>query len=66
MYRIQKSVFAGYLNLEKRIELVDKFELYISSDNDNIVLIPICKTCEDSIIIEGFTELPEKKDFEFV
>ena len=38
----------------------------ISSDNDNIVLIPTCKSCEDSIIIEGFTELPEKKDFEFV
>lgn len=66
LYRVQKSVFAGYLDLERRLNLAEKFDLYISSDNDNIVLIPICKNCEESIFIEGFTEIPQIKDFDFV
>lgn len=65
LYRVQKSVFAGHLDLERRLDLVDKFELYISSDNDNIILIPLCKSCEDSIFIEGFTEIPQIRDFDF-
>ena len=68
LYRIQKSLFAGNLNLNDRFNLNEDMHMYLSSKNDNIIIIPVCKSCKE--FITQFSDisisLPEKKDFEFV
>lgn len=56
--RIQKSVFYGVLDNDDKFDLIDSFELYLSSESDSIILIPVCKNCFDSIFIEGDFEFP--------
>lgn len=66
LYRLQKSVFTGFINLETRIKLSDELDSYISSPKDSIIIIPICQTCKESIITIGNAALPTKKDFTFI
>jgi CRISPR-associated protein Cas2 len=63
LIRVQKSVFSGFLDIDERLELINDFELYLSSDNDSIMIIPVCETCKDSIFIEGDLDLPKKESF---
>ena len=49
--RIQKSVFSGTITLKDRFELCDGIEIYLSSENDSIIIIPICESCSRSIEI---------------
>ena len=68
LHRMQKSLFAGNLNLEERFDLNEDMDMYLSSKKDSIIVMPICKSCKSSII--QFSDipvsLPEKKDFEFI
>ena len=66
LYRIQKSIFSGFLNPDERLDLADEFDKYLSGENDSIVLIPACESCSDSIFYEGNLNLPKLSDFEFV
>lgn len=67
LYRMQKSVFIGYLELESILDLSEEFEKFLSSDKDSIVLFPLCKSCRESISIEGNASIPvETKKYEFL
>ena len=57
--RIQKSVFAGYLELNDRLNLADEIEMYLSKDTDSIVIFPICGSCKESILLVGDADIPQ-------
>ena len=59
LYRIQKSVFAGHLTIDERLDLADETESFLSSDKDSIIIFPLCKTCKDSILYEGEVYIPQ-------
>ncbi len=58
-YRIQKSVFAGYITVDDRLNLADEIEAFLSSDNDSIIIFPICNNCKSSILYDGEVNMPE-------
>lgn len=67
LYRLQKSVFIGYLELESMLDLAEEFEKFLSSDKDSIVLFPLCKSCRESISLEGNAPIPvEDRKYEFL
>ena len=57
--RLQKSVFIGYLEPDERLNLANDVETYLSSDNDSIVIFPICEGCKKSILIQGDADIPQ-------
>lgn len=57
--RIQKSVFTGYLDLNKRLNLADEIEIYLSKDTDSIIIFPICGSCKESILLVGDVNIPQ-------
>jgi len=59
LYRIQKSVFAGHLTLDERLDLADETESFLSSEKDSIIIFPICKNCKDSILYGGEVLIPQ-------
>ena len=59
LYRIQKSVFAGHLTLDMRLDLADETDSFLSSDNDSIIIVPVCKNCKNSILSSGEVYIPE-------
>lgn len=59
LYRIQKSVFAGYLTIDERLDLAEESESFLSSDNDSIIIFPLCKNCKDSILYHGEVYIPD-------
>jgi len=67
-HKIQESLFASNLNSNKRMELLNDLEIFLSSDRDSIIVFPICGNCKDSISIFSGAEiiLPSDKKFEFV
>lgn len=68
LHRIQKSLFAGVLNLNERMDLLNDLEIFLSSDKDSIIMFPICENCKDSVNIFSDTRIymPEDKEFEFI
>ena len=56
--RLQRSVFIGYLEAKERLDLAGDVETYISSDADSIVIIPVCESCKNSILIQGDAAIP--------
>ena len=56
--RIQKSVFIGYLQLKERLDLAEDIDTYLSKDTDSIIILPLCNTCKDSILLVGDAEIP--------
>ncbi|MDR1820387.1 MAG: CRISPR-associated endonuclease Cas2 [Methanobrevibacter sp.] len=67
-YRIQKSVFAGDITLDERLDLIDNVEMYLSSERDSIIVVPICESCKDSIVIcsEYKLTLPHNLEFKLL
>ncbi|MDR2831020.1 MAG: CRISPR-associated endonuclease Cas2 [Methanobrevibacter sp.] len=67
-YRIQKSVFAGDLSLNERIDLIEDIEVHLSSKRDSIIIFPICEACKDSIEIFSDYEitLPHQLEFKLI
>lgn len=57
--RLQKSVFIGYLEPDERLNLANDVETYLSSDNDSIVIFPVCESCKKSILIQGDADIPQ-------
>ena len=68
LHRIQKSLFAGDLDLNERLDLLDELEIFLSSNKDSIMMFPICENCKESINIFSDYEiyLPENSDFQFI
>lgn len=64
--RIQKSIFAGILSIEERLDLAEEFDFFLSSDKDSIIMIPVCESCESSIFIEGEVNLPKPQNYAFL
>lgn len=57
--RIQKSVFIGYLELSERLDLSEDLKTYLSKDTDSIIILPLCETCKNSILLEGDADIPQ-------
>lgn len=66
LHRIQKSIFVGYLDIDYRLDLASEFDSFISSDKDSIILIPICESCANSILLEGEINLPKEEHYKIV
>ncbi|KZX10322.1 CRISPR-associated endonuclease Cas2 [Methanobrevibacter filiformis] len=68
LHRIQKSVFTGFMEFDARLSFFDDIETYISSENDSIIMIPICDKCADSIDIcsDSDISLPRKIEFKLL
>ena len=64
--RIQKSIFAGFLSIDERLDLASEFDSFLSSQKDSIIMIPVCESCEDSILIEGEFTLPKPQNYVFL
>ena len=64
--RIQKSIFAGLLSIEERLDLAEEFDFYMSSAGDSIIMVPVCESCVDSIFIEGEVNLPKSQNYVFL
>ena len=61
LIRIQKSVFAGHLNKNRRQELRKKIEHNILAEKDSIIQLEICEKCKDQIALIGNSTLPTKE-----
>ena len=59
LYRIQKTVFAGHLTIDERLDLAEETETFLSSDNDCIIILPMCKNCKNSILYSGEVYIPD-------
>lgn len=57
--RLQKSVFIGYMPPKDRLGLASEFEEYLTSSKDSIVLLPLCESCKNSILLEGEANIPK-------
>ena len=57
--RLQKSVFIGYLEADERLGMAEDIETYLSSDNDSIIIFPICESCKNSILLSGDADIPK-------
>ncbi|MGL4670579.1 MAG: CRISPR-associated endonuclease Cas2 [Methanobacteriaceae archaeon] len=68
LHRVQKSAFLGILSLKERGKLDDDMDKYLSSDNDSIIIIPICESCRGSIVQfgEGNLSLSVEEEYRFV
>jgi CRISPR-associated protein Cas2 len=68
LHRIQKSLFAGNLDLNERIDLSNELEIFLSSEKDSIMIFPICESCKSSLNIfsDNGISLPEELEFKFV
>lgn len=68
LHRIQKSLFAGDLDLNERKNLKSDFKTFLSSNKDSIILFPICDSCKNSISInsEEKIQLPNDIEFKFI
>ena len=59
LYRIQKSVFAGHLTNDERLDLAEESKSFLSSGNDSIIIFSLCKNCKDAILYCGEVYIPE-------
>lgn len=68
LHRVQKSAFSGILTLKDRFELSDEIELYLSSDKDSIIIIPVCESCSKSIEIFSDSDLflPQVEEYKLI
>lgn len=57
--RIQKSVFIGYLKLNERLDLAEDLKTFLSKDTDSIIILPLCESCKNSILLEGDADIPK-------
>ena len=57
--RIQKSVFIGYLKLNERLDLAEDLKTFLSKDTDSIIILPLCESCKNSILLEGDADIPQ-------
>lgn len=63
--RIQKSVFSGYLNKEKRLMIKNEIKENILSEKDSILQVEICENCKELITQLGNNKIPEDEDNEY-
>ncbi len=64
--RIQKSVFSGYLDQEKRNKIKNEIEENILSEKDSIIQLEICENCKDRITAIGNNKIPSDKEEEYM
>jgi CRISPR-associated protein Cas2 len=57
LHRIQKSVFVGNLEFKSKIDLIADIDFHLSSENDSIIIMPVCKSCKSSIEIFSDSDL---------
>lgn len=65
LHRIQKSGFLGNLNHDKRMQLEETLNDYISGIKDSIYVVPICKELS-KIFSKREIELENKFNFKIV
>ena len=64
--RIQKSVFSGYLDQEKRNKIKNEIEENMLSEKDSIIQLEICENCKDRITAIGNNKIPSDKEEEYM
>ncbi len=62
-YRVQKSVFEGFISKESLKELVDKMKDIINEEEDSVRFYPLCNACEKKVIVMGVGTTVEKVDY---
>ena len=59
--RIQKSVFCGMLNNQKKKDLIVKISTIIDDSSDSVYIMPNCSKCFSKLVMLG-----EKFDVEYI
>jgi len=62
-YRVQKSVFEGFLSKESLEECAGKLEKIINKEEDSVRFYPLCKDCEKKVFIKGIGTFIEEVDY---
>lgn len=62
-YRVQKSVFEGYLSHEDVAECKAKLLAEIDQGEDSVRFYPLCKKCEAEVEIQGIGKKVEELDY---
>jgi CRISPR-associated protein Cas2 len=62
-YRVQESVFEGFLSKDAVAELKDKLEKIIDRETDSVRLYPLCKDCEKKVKIMGIGKKVEETEY---
>ncbi|MBN1980185.1 MAG: CRISPR-associated endonuclease Cas2 [Chitinivibrionales bacterium] len=62
-YRVQKSVFEGFLSKESVDECAEKIRKIIDKRNDSVRFYPLCKDCERELFIIGIGKKVEEVDY---
>ena len=52
-YRVQKSVFEGFLSKDTLLEMMDKIKNCIDEKTDSVRVYPLCARCEQEVRITG-------------
>lgn len=68
LHRIQKSGFLGNLNHDKREQLEENLNDYLSGTKDSIYVVPICDRCKEltRIFSKEEIELENNSNFKIV
>ena len=62
-YRVQKSVFEGYLSQCDVTECIAKLDAIIDKDTDSVRVYPLCKKCEEQVTILGTGKKIEQLEY---
>lgn len=62
-YRVQKSVFEGYISKEAIHECQRKIDTIINQEKDSVRIYPLCKECEEKAVIKGTGTIIEKTEY---
>ncbi len=62
-YRVQESVFEGFLSKDAVAELKGKIEKIIDRETDSVRLYPLCRDCEKKVEIMGVGKKIEETEY---
>lgn len=57
LFRVQKSVFFGELEVDKIDYILEKIEEILNDENktehDSVLILPVCKSCLSKVLVAG-------------
>lgn len=62
-YRVQKSVFEGYLSKQSLEECAARLKKTINLEEDSVRFYPLCKDCEPKVAVMGIGTTIEQTEY---
>ena len=61
-FRVQGSVFEGYINAQEIERLVRRLSMVIDRDSDSMRIYPLCESCRAKVTLIGIGKVNEPPD----